>query len=71
MDINVCAQILTQTLTHTCIRTLTYIHANTNTHMHAHRLVVREDGQGEVVIAELTEILVDTKTALEVCEKEK
>ena len=31
-----------------------------------HRLVVREDGQGDVVITDLTEILVDTKSALEV-----
>ena len=30
------------------------------------RLVVREDGQGDVCVADLTEILVDTKSSLEV-----
>ena len=30
------------------------------------RLVVREDGQGDVVVADLTEIPVDTKVSLEV-----
>ena len=36
------------------------------THCPIHRLVVREDGQGDVVITDLTEILVDTKSSLEV-----